>query len=483
MVGVLVVTLLSTSAFAVDPPNTPPAEAPVAVAPQAIPAKPAAPQAIPAKPAAPKADAAEPLPEPAVRLWMVATAPQGPWTMRLDNEGEKPVRIPADVRLLRFEIEPDPYVAPSEPADSRPKKWVKAKTPAKPLVCKLPAPLRPEGFPDSSSLLLRPGESYVESFDPRLFCFGKGVTEKLAGGAVVHVRFGWEAAKKPAWSAKKKPDGGPFVVEGTTFPPEVMPLRELTAPTMVLHFDRPAKPPAADASAPPADPFSPPDPVAPDPKAMDPKATDPKATDPKAMDPKAMDPKAPGSKATDPKAPDPGAAPPAPAVVDENAPRLELTTTPFVDASSTNRAAVTLTATNVGHRPMLLALHQRMIGFRIDGPDGVLRCSSMAATHGIPREHYRTLKPGASTSMTMLLGEGCTRDAMRRPGLYRVQATLNANESGSELGLTAYTGKARTKEPALVRVLSGPDPFYAVAPRAVPTPKPPAPPEGGESDE
>jgi hypothetical protein len=107
----------------------------------------------------------------------------------------------------------------------------------------------------------------------------------------------------------------------------------------------------------------------------------------------------------------------------------------------------------------------------------------MPATHAIPRDRYRTLKPGASTSMTFLLSEGCTRDALRRPGLYRVQATLNANESGSELGLAAYTGKAHTKEPALVRVLSGPDPFYADAPRAVPTPKPLTPPDADDSDE
>jgi hypothetical protein len=107
----------------------------------------------------------------------------------------------------------------------------------------------------------------------------------------------------------------------------------------------------------------------------------------------------------------------------------------------------------------------------------------MPATHGIPRERFRTLAPGASSSMTLLLAEGCTGDAMRRPGLYRIQATLDAGESGAELGLAAYTGKVHMREPSLLRVLDGPDPFYAETPRAVPTPKPPAPPEGNESDE
>jgi hypothetical protein len=469
LIGALVATLLPASAFAVDPPKPPPpaADAPV-VAPKPAPV--AAPVKVaPGKVAAPKPPESPPLPDPAVRVWMVATAPQGPWTFRVDNEGDKPLRVPGDVRLLRFEIDPEPYVAPAEPADSKPKKWVKPKAPAKAYVCKIPSPLRPDTFPESSALLLRPGESYIESFDPRLFCFGKEASARLAGGAVVHARFGWEAAKQPAWSAKKKPDTGPFVVESTIFPPDTMPLRELTAPTMVLHYERLAKPPMAAPS--PVEPAPAIEAAKPDTKSTDTKSTDTKSTDPKATPP----------KPADAGEPDPDAAP-LPPVVDENAPRLELTTTPFVDASSTTRATVTFTATNVGRRPMLVAIHQRMLGIRIDGPDGVLRCSSMPATHGIPRELYRTLKPGASTSMTLLLNEGCTRDAMRRPGLYRVQATLNANESGSELGLTAYTGKARTKEPALVRVLSGPDPFYAVPPRAVLTPKPLPRPDAGDDD-
>lgn len=444
MAGVLVATLLSGSAFAADPPTAAP---PGATAPK------------PAK--GEKAAPAEPLPEPAVRMWMVAPSTRGPWTLRLDNEGPRPIRVPADVRLLRFEIEPEPYVAPPEVVNPKAKKaWAPAKKAPKPTVCKLPAPLRPEGFPEPSALLLRPGESYVESFDPRLFCFGKDAEARLVGGAVVHVHFGWEEAKKAAWAPAKKPDSGPFVVEGTAFPPEVRPLREIDAPTMVLHFNgprgatAPAKVAAPDLAAAPESP----------PGWVDPEA--------KAKAPSEVE-------AEGPQIP-PVAPPP---VIDANAPRLELTTTPFLDASSTSRASITLTATNVGRRPMLVAIHQRMVGFRIDGPDGVLRCSAMPATHGVPRELYRTLKPGASTAMTMLLGEGCTRDAMRRPGLYRVQATLHATESGSELGLSAYTGTARAREPSLIRVLTGPDPFYAVGPRAVPTPQPPPPPEGDEGGE
>src|SRR5690349_19962714 len=113
-----------------------------------------------------------------------------------------------------------------------------------------------------------------------------------------------------------------------------------------------------------------------DAKEHDPKATCSRTEDAKAQAPKATISTTTEAKGQDPKARDAKAAPPPlPPVVDENAPRLELTSSPFVSASSTTRATVTLTATNVGRRPMLVALHQRMLGFRIDGPDGVLRCS------------------------------------------------------------------------------------------------------------
>ena len=45
------------------------------------------------------------LPDTPARLWLIAPGPHEAWTMRIDNEGPRPIRIPADVRLLTFEIE------------------------------------------------------------------------------------------------------------------------------------------------------------------------------------------------------------------------------------------------------------------------------------------------------------------------------------------------------------------------------------------
>ena len=129
---------------------------------------------------------------------------------------------------------------------------------------------------------------------------------------------------------------------------------------------------------------------------------------------------------------------------DENAARLELTASPFADAANGQRVSLTLTVTNVGHRPAIgAAIRPRMAGFRVDGPDGVTeRCPrAEAPSRGVPREGFLTLKPGASTALTILLAEACGQDLFRRPGLYRVTPTLHLHESGAALGLSAITGR------------------------------------------
>src|SRR5574342_574000 len=66
-------------------------------APKAAAARPA--PAARGKPAAKKAPPEPPLPPAPVRLWIVAPSPDGPWTLRLDNEGTRGVRIAADIRV------------------------------------------------------------------------------------------------------------------------------------------------------------------------------------------------------------------------------------------------------------------------------------------------------------------------------------------------------------------------------------------------
>jgi hypothetical protein len=105
-------------------------------------------EAAPAKPSSPA------LPAAPARLWLIAPTATGPWTMRIDNTGEEPIRIAADIRLLSFEIDTH----------------TKGK---RPQTCAVPSALRPRAFPEKRALLLAPGKSYIEHFDPHLFCFGK----------------------------------------------------------------------------------------------------------------------------------------------------------------------------------------------------------------------------------------------------------------------------------------------------------------------
>ena len=167
-----------------------------------------------AKPAAEKPPEPPPLPPASARLWLITPTALGPWTLRVENEGSVALRIPADGRLLRLEVQTDET--------------------AKPVSCVLPTSLRPSSFPADRELLLAPGHSYVESFDPRLFCFGKNAAV-LAPNAIVRARFGWEPPTVPKWKPKTtKPPTGPFAVESTEREPTIAPVWELQAPAILL---------------------------------------------------------------------------------------------------------------------------------------------------------------------------------------------------------------------------------------------------------
>ncbi|WP_437280792.1 hypothetical protein WME90_09630 [Sorangium sp. So ce375] len=447
-----------------------------------------------------KAPEQPPLPPSPARLWLIAPSPHGPWMLRIDNEGERPMRIPADVRLLRFEI---------DTLNKRTKKTVR---------CAAPAGLKPSGFPERRALLLAPGQSYMEYFDPRLLCFGKDEAA-LAGGSVVRTWYGW--GPPPKWS--KKPPAAPFAAQSTDAPPAFAPAVGLAAPTVVLSYGLPPKEAAAsDAGG--AEPPSPADKTAqpPSDKAAQPssdKAAQPssdKAAQPssdKAAQPQGEAAQRPSDKAAQPqgdkvaepqgdktaqppsdkaaqtpantpagedaekRAPsdkDRGAGPRSEPIVDANAPRLELTSEPWSDAASPRSIVVRVSARNAGKRPMTVAIRPRMLEFHVAGPNGEAVCAAAPPTGAIPRDLFKTLKPGASSDVALLLREVCPDDTFTREGLYEVTATLHANEPGTELDLDAYTAVVPAKNTTLLRVKSAPEPFYAAPPRAVPTPKPEA---------
>ena len=95
--------------------------------------------------------------------------------MRVENTGDVPVRLVADARLLSLVITPPDATA---------------KKKSKPIVCTLPADMRPIGDVDRA-VVLAPKRSYAESFEPRLYCFGAKATAALVGGAKVVGHLGW----------------------------------------------------------------------------------------------------------------------------------------------------------------------------------------------------------------------------------------------------------------------------------------------------
>ncbi|CAN91946.1 hypothetical protein predicted by Glimmer/Critica [Sorangium cellulosum So ce56] len=409
-----------------------------------------------------KAPESPPLPPAPARLWLIAPSPHGPWTLRIDNEGVRPMRIPADVRLLRLEV---------DTPNKRTKKTVR---------CAAPAGLKPSGFPERRALLLAPGQSYMEHFDPRLLCFGKDEAA-LAGGSVVRTWYGW--GPPPKWS--KKPPAAPFAAESTDQPPAFAPAPGLAAPTVVLSYGLPPKEAAAD-DAGGAEPASPADETAQSPGDKAAQATGDKAahpTDDKAAQTSADRPAGESAEKRVPPDKGHGAGPPSKPIVDANAPRLELTSEPWSDAASPRSIVVRVSAKNAGRRPMTVAIRSRMLEFHVAGPNGETICTAAPPTGAIPRDLFRTLKPGASADVSLLLREVCPADTFNREGLYEVTATLHANEPGTALGLDAYTAVVPAKNTTLLRVKSAPEPFYAAAPRAVPTPEVSQAPEHEAHDE
>lgn len=345
--------------------------------------------------------------------------------MRVDNTGDQPIRIAADPRLLSFEVDTH----------------TKGK---RPLSCAVPRALRPSGFPEKRALLLAPGKSYVESFDPRLFCFGK-LADALRGSVIVRTRFGWDPP--PKWS--RKAPSAPFVAEGTTYPPTIAPLRELTAPTIILSY----------AHAPDDDEHG----ESPRPKLErnGRGGSDGDRSERLHSDRHEHEHDSNGGPATSSTTD----------IVDENAAKLGLTTAPYADAHAARDVRVAATVTNTGHRPATVALRPRMLGFHVVGPDGATQdCRPTPPSQTMPRDMFRELGPGGTVSLSVLVVEQCPELHFNRPGLYHVTASLSAEESGERFGLDTWTGTAAAPDETLVRVASGPEAFDASTPVAVPTP-------------
>jgi hypothetical protein len=152
---------------------------------------------------------------PAVKLTVTPGTNGGPWAVRVANEGELPVRLTADVRLLSMEL-----TAPDQ------KKRVE-------LRCVLPEDARPQS--DDGRELVIPGKrSWSQVFDPFFFCFGPKERAALVTGTVIKARFGWKPPRvRPG--AKPVALAPPFAIApvGAAIG-QLTPLKELEAVPVTL---------------------------------------------------------------------------------------------------------------------------------------------------------------------------------------------------------------------------------------------------------
>ena len=152
----------------------------------------------------PKSEASPPAPPPDVSLALEAPATRGPWIMRVTNQGDVPVQIVADTRLLSVDVTPRGM--------------------RKAVHCELPDDMRPTDSL-SRAIVVPPKRAYVETLEPRLYCFA-GKLDVLAPGAIVVGHLGWTAGRK------SEP---PFVVspiEGVA--PGLQALKSIDSPPIAL---------------------------------------------------------------------------------------------------------------------------------------------------------------------------------------------------------------------------------------------------------
>jgi hypothetical protein len=381
-------------------------------------------------------------PAPPVRMRIIAPSAKGPWLLRIDNEGDAQVRIAADVRLLKLSVR-----APAKKSARRTHGFGWARRVA---VCDGPKQFGlTKRFPADRELVLDPGHSYVEEFDPRLLCFGKNA-EVLRAGAKVKATLGWKP--KPRW--QRKMAAAPFAVDDAHHPRRFKPLRQLEAATFILSHTGPVEYGVSPMGTPR------------DAEDSGLSRAERRAAGIRRAKPSDAD----SSKGTSdetksdetPKKPESAEAAsryrvvptppkrPKPTSPDELSAALTLTSSHYADGRRPTDIQLSVQAHNSGQRPIFIALRSRMLGFVVHGPDGLVKCRRKTMRHEVPRDLFRTLHHGKHVHMSVLLGELCPPRTFDRPGLYVAAPILHADANGREFGLSAVTGVVTSRAPGKV---------------------------------
>ena len=151
-----------------------------------------------------------------------------------------------------------------------------------------------------------------------------------------------------------------------------------------------------------------------------------------------------------------------PASKDTTAPEALVVTTPAaIDFGLGWEVEVTVTVTNKSPQSTALLLRPETLAFDVTGPSGVGVTDPSPTVHcawpGLPpppiSEAFTRLAPKESASITAMLSAVCPDDALKRPGLYFVRATLDTRHaSGASIGVHAFVGTVLAASPTRVRV-------------------------------
>ncbi|MFO0548995.1 MAG: hypothetical protein U0271_11450 [Polyangiaceae bacterium] len=361
-----------------------------------------------------------------VTFTVTAPSPDPPWTMRIENTGNAPIRIPADIRLLSFDLRTS--------GKSQTRK------------CAAPKSMVPGSFPQKRELYLKPGEFYEETFDPRMFCFGDS-TDLLRPGTRLVPHFGFSDSST----------GEPFAAEGTDDPASFAPARNLAGPEFVLGpviaASTSASATASASASAEASSSTAPASAAPSSSAA-PTASASATASTTAAEPA-------GGTTADEK------------VADANAGHIEIYVKRLVDVDAPRDAVVTITAKNEGKRRLSTVLRSRMLKFKVEllkadnTPEYVVSCAGQDGAHGVAVELTSEVGAGKSVELPLLVAELCPRGTFTRPGLYRVTPLLDASHEGEALKKdNDWLGQSLALQSALIRVATGREPFYKSTPSA-----------------
>ncbi|HEY6559665.1 MAG TPA: hypothetical protein VI072_20425 [Polyangiaceae bacterium] len=337
--------------------------------------------------------------------------PNMPWAVAIVNEGEQPVSLVADARLLWFEV-----VVPGK---------------RQKVTCRLPEAQFPNLAEQRLTVTLHPGEGVVEAFDPRLYCFAAGGQRALVPGAVVTPYFGWKEQNKTVWQRGRRArqaEQKPFVAE--------------RAPEERADEEAQSAPAVADAGA-PLDGDGSLKRIAGQPFGLRSEYKEWSST--RLVD-------------DDKLRQHPGP--------------LELRLTQGSDAQSERNATVSLSLKNRSPDKQTVYFRREHVSFEVVGPDGIVTCDPQPDERAPDIQAFSTVRKNGAITATSRMIELCPQDTFRRPGLYLVHARFDAAHSGEQFDLNGFTGRVVSLSPATVRIRTSETAFLYKQPmRTVPIAK------------